>query len=193
MDHLCLAFVNSERHDYLGSERVEDRLEQPSWREQFLITWNLHVQSPLDSAQLASLRILRTWLRDVIEAQVSGRPFSPKDLEIVNRYLGMVSFTRQAISTGSSYQTILLPQQKDWKWVEVEIVSSFMDLISHYDPSRLKRCSNPSCRWIYYDESKNQSRSWCDETCANLIRVRRARARKVVIQSNTPSPPSPLA
>ena len=26
MEHLCLALVNSERHDYLGSGRIEDRM-----------------------------------------------------------------------------------------------------------------------------------------------------------------------
>ena len=187
MEQLFLDFVNSERHDYLGSGRVEDRLEQPTWREKFLATWNLQVQQPFDTVQLTSLHTLRTWLRGLIEAQANACPLSSKDLEVVNTYLGTVSFTRQAISNDSSYQTLLVPQQKDWKWVQEEIVSSFMDLVARADPARIKRCSNPPCRWLYYDESKNQSRSWCDETCANLIRVRRARARQKIAQSDTPS------
>ena len=180
MENLCLAFVNSERHDYLGSGRIEDRLEQSAWREQFLTTWNLQVHPPLDLAQRASLRTLRTWLRGMIEALAAGQPLFPKDLAIVNAYLSTVPFIHQVTRTDSSYQAILVPQHKDWKWVQEEIVSSFMDLITKADPSRIKLCSNPPCRWIYYDESKNHSRSWCDETCANLIRVRRARARQRV-------------
>lgn len=193
MEHLCLDFVNSERHDYLGSGKVEDRLEQPTWRELFLAKWNLQVQPPLDSVQLTSLRALRTWLRGLIESHMHAHPPSPKDVEILNTYLSAVSFTRQVTSIDSSYQTILVPHQKNWTWVQGEIVSSFLELITQADPARLKRCSNPPCRWLYYDESKNQSRSWCDETCANLIRVRRARARHKVAQSSPSSSDSLLS
>ncbi|TMC65135.1 MAG: CGNR zinc finger domain-containing protein [Chloroflexota bacterium] len=38
-------------------------------------------------------------------------------------------------------------------------------------------CENPDCRWVYYDESANQNRRWCEDSCANLMRVRRFRAR----------------
>jgi predicted RNA-binding Zn ribbon-like protein len=37
--------------------------------------------------------------------------------------------------------------------------------------SRLKSC--PSCRWLYLDNSKNQSRQWCDmKVCGNRAKAR---------------------
>jgi predicted RNA-binding Zn ribbon-like protein len=37
--------------------------------------------------------------------------------------------------------------------------------------SRLKTC--PSCRWLYLDNSKNQSRQWCDmKVCGNRAKAR---------------------
>lgn len=40
---------------------------------------------------------------------------------------------------------------------------------------RLKVCSRDSCRWAYYDASRNQVRRWCSmATCGNHIKMQRA-------------------
>jgi predicted RNA-binding Zn ribbon-like protein len=39
--------------------------------------------------------------------------------------------------------------------------------------SRLKACREPSCRWAYYDHSRNRSRSWCSmDLCGNRAKAR---------------------
>lgn len=39
--------------------------------------------------------------------------------------------------------------------------------------SRLKACREPSCRWAYYDNSRNRSRSWCSmNLCGNRVKAR---------------------
>ncbi|GAA3630654.1 CGNR zinc finger domain-containing protein [Kineosporia mesophila] len=44
---------------------------------------------------------------------------------------------------------------------------------------RLKRCQNPDCATVFYDRSKNNSRSWHDvATCGNRANVRAYRARQ---------------
>ncbi|MGH3715275.1 MAG: CGNR zinc finger domain-containing protein, partial [Micromonosporaceae bacterium] len=44
--------------------------------------------------------------------------------------------------------------------------------------ARLKACRNPHCRWAYYDQSRNRSRSWCSmETCGNRAKARAFRER----------------
>jgi predicted RNA-binding Zn ribbon-like protein len=44
---------------------------------------------------------------------------------------------------------------------------------------RLKGCANDTCRWVYYDQSKNRSRRWCDtETCGNVMNARAYRERQ---------------
>jgi predicted RNA-binding Zn ribbon-like protein len=69
-----------------------------------------------------------------------------------------------------------VPLRNDWQWVLGEVATSFAILLTQHDPSRIKQCENPDCRWIYYDESANQTRRWCEDTCANLMRVRKYRA-----------------
>ena len=44
---------------------------------------------------------------------------------------------------------------------------------------RLSRCSNPACRLLFEDGSRNHGRRWCDTAgCGNRDRVRRARRRR---------------
>jgi predicted RNA-binding Zn ribbon-like protein len=45
--------------------------------------------------------------------------------------------------------------------------------------SRLKVCARDSCRWAYYDASRNQVRRWCSMAgCGNHVKMRRAYAAR---------------
>ncbi|WP_231509524.1 CGNR zinc finger domain-containing protein [Streptosporangium roseum] len=45
--------------------------------------------------------------------------------------------------------------------------------------TRLKACREPSCRWAYYDHSRNRRRTWCSmELCGNRAKARASHHRK---------------
>lgn len=45
--------------------------------------------------------------------------------------------------------------------------------------SRLKTCPADTCRWAFYDTSKNRSKTWCDmAVCGNRRKTRAYRARQ---------------
>ncbi|GAA0459063.1 hypothetical protein Ade02nite_12980 [Paractinoplanes deccanensis] len=45
--------------------------------------------------------------------------------------------------------------------------------------TRLKVCDRDTCRWAYYDASRNQKRRWCSMSgCGNYIKMRRAAQRR---------------
>ncbi|MGI8921356.1 MAG: CGNR zinc finger domain-containing protein [Solirubrobacteraceae bacterium] len=45
--------------------------------------------------------------------------------------------------------------------------------------ARLKVCADNSCRWAFYDHSKNRSRTWCNMAdCGNRAKARRYRSRQ---------------
>jgi len=46
--------------------------------------------------------------------------------------------------------------------------------------ARLKICREDSCRWTYYDRSKNSSKCWCGASCGNRNKTRAYRQRRVV-------------
>jgi predicted RNA-binding Zn ribbon-like protein len=44
---------------------------------------------------------------------------------------------------------------------------------------RLKACHAETCRWVYYDRSRNESRRWCSmEICGNRSKARSYRVRR---------------
>jgi predicted RNA-binding Zn ribbon-like protein len=53
---------------------------------------------------------------------------------------------------------------------------------------RLKICSSDSCRYVYYDRSKNGSRRWCSmDVCGNRSKTRAYRVRRAGSASLTGS------
>ena len=44
--------------------------------------------------------------------------------------------------------------------------------------TRLKVCARDSCRWAFFDTSRNRSGRWCSMAgCGNIVKMRRAHAR----------------
>jgi predicted RNA-binding Zn ribbon-like protein len=45
--------------------------------------------------------------------------------------------------------------------------------------ARLKACASETCRWAFYDRSRNRSRNWCSmSVCGNRAKARSYRARQ---------------
>jgi predicted RNA-binding Zn ribbon-like protein len=56
--------------------------------------------------------------------------------------------------------------------------------------TRLKVCDRATCRWAYYDASRNQARRWCSMAgCGNYVKMRRAYAVRTG-RDVSPSDPS---
>ncbi|WP_207652184.1 CGNR zinc finger domain-containing protein [Clostridium oryzae] len=68
--------------------------------------------------------------------------------------------------------------KKDLNYIIAEIAASFANLLIYHDISRLKKCKNPDCNWFFHDETKSRTKIWCDNNCANLMKVRKFRRRK---------------
>jgi predicted RNA-binding Zn ribbon-like protein len=44
---------------------------------------------------------------------------------------------------------------------------------------RLKACRLDDCQWVFYDHSKNRSRTWCSmRVCGNRAKARAYRERR---------------
>jgi predicted RNA-binding Zn ribbon-like protein len=176
MNAACLDLLNSEFRDFRG-RWVRDELQQPQWLEQFLARWGLSVATPSNLTVLAALMALRAQLRRMVEALAHGQ-FSANDLAALNAILLKSPASRCVVWNGQEYCLELVPLKKDWDWIQAEIAASFADLVINHDLQRLKICANANCRWIFYDESKSRTRRYCStDKCANLLKVRRFRAR----------------
>src|SRR5215218_7427827 len=59
---------------------------------------------------------------------------------------------------------------------------------------RLKVCARETCRWTFYDASRNQVRRWCSMAgCGNHIKMQRAYAARKKRQRQPANGPSPNA
>ncbi len=178
MEALCLDILNSDWRDYRGTGQREDRLLKSGWIEGILARWGLGITNPPGPGDIAALQELRTRMLHIVQAILQKQPFSEQQIAALNSYFDAAPSRPQLIRVGEQgYRLRQMPFNNDWNWVLSEVARSFAALLVDHDPTRIKQCENPDCRWIYYDESANQTRRWCDPPCANLMRVRRFRAR----------------
>ena len=175
MDALCLDILHSDWHDYRGDRLDEDRLLKPGWLAQVLARWGLSTESPLDEHAIADMQVLRMLMEHVVQAFIQKREPDEAELTALNTYLEVAPSRLQLVRDHQQYQLQQVPLRNDWSWVLGQVAISFAELLAQHDTARIKQCENPDCRWIYYDESANQTRRWCEDSCANLMRVRKHR------------------
>jgi predicted RNA-binding Zn ribbon-like protein len=52
-------------------------------------------------------------------------------------------------------------------------------LLTSPELAHVRACHEPSCRWLFFDHSKNHSRRWCTmELCGNRAKVRKFRKQR---------------
>ena len=60
-----------------------------------------------------------------------------------------------------------------------KLASAALDLLTSEELNKLSACSNPECRWLFLDGSKNKGRRWYEmKLCGNRIKARRYRGRQ---------------
>lgn len=176
-------FLNSHWHDWRGSGRSEDRLERPEWIKEWLEDHELPLIQPPDSDEMHSLKELRSFLHDMVTRIVNGSSPNQEQLRRVNHIMACGPVIREMISNSDGYDLIHKPVRGDWQQVMSEIAASFAATLADGETSRIRICDNPDCLWIYYDDTRNRSKRFCDDKmCGNLIKVRRFRARKKAAQ-----------
>jgi predicted RNA-binding Zn ribbon-like protein len=178
MEILFVDFLNSEWRDWRGSGAATERLSDPQWVARFLDRWELTAPTP-DGQTLQMLRRFRSLLQRMVNRLDAGEHPAPEDLEQCNDLLRQAPFTRQVIREGDQYHLILRAESTGWDRVVAHVAASFADVLAVGDLRRIKVCQNPNCLWVFYDQSKNRARRWCnDSACGNLDKVRRFRARQ---------------
>jgi predicted RNA-binding Zn ribbon-like protein len=181
-----LDLANSLEWDGFG--KLTDHLRKPDWSGQFLKHWNLAsaVPCPIPMSDVLELRALLRRLAAKIEQQ---HPLNARDLAALNSYLNVPvrmkliqrqNGARSRVSgrAGDGIRAELVPLRNGWPWLLSRIAASFAEMLELHRPDRLKFCLNKGCNWIFYDQTKANTRRWCNgRTCGNRARVQRARRR----------------
>ena len=159
-----------------GYGRPTDHLDDPAWLARILEHWHLSTRVPRP-VPMRKLIALRTLLRRLTAKLHAGKSLDARDLAALNSYLN-VPVRVQVFQRQNGVRSELLPLRAGWPWILSRIAASFAEMLALGRSDRLKYCPNEGCKWIFYDQTKGNTRRWCnDKTCGNRDRVRRARSR----------------
>lgn len=185
-EFLWLRLANSLEWDGFGKQT--DHLQEAGWIVRKLKEWELTLSVPRP-VPVRDLLELRTLLRRLAAKIEQEQTLDAGDLAALNAYLNvpvrMKLIQRQngahrgtCRRGAKAIRSELVPLQKGWPWLLSRFAASFAEMLALDRPERLKFCRNEGCRWIFYDQTKANTRRWCnDRTCGNRARVQRSRQR----------------
>ncbi|MBP2022124.1 putative RNA-binding Zn ribbon-like protein [Clostridium punense] len=174
LDLICFDFINSKW--YKEQDGIEPFTKQ-EWVNKFLITWNLATLPIAEQEDLNELINLRDLLVSIVEHIQERGSISREHIVELNNFMSKTPVYRKI----QVYEKQLVLDYEcsfyNWKHVINRILGSFAELICNHSIDNIKVCENSSCRFVFYDSSKNHSKRWCCDTCRNLIKVRNFRAK----------------
>ncbi|HWI60966.1 MAG TPA: CGNR zinc finger domain-containing protein [Symbiobacteriaceae bacterium] len=177
MDLLWTSFINSHWHDWRGSGKSEDRLDKPDWIARFLTHWQLPVPAETTPADIEALKALRGQLLEIAQAMAKGE--LPSRIDHLNDLLARGPVVRRLEPAADGHRLRLDPHGTGWPQIHAEIAASLAETLTEGESSRVRICDNPDCLWVFYDDTRNRTKRFCDDkACGNLMKVRRFRARK---------------
>ena len=177
--NLGLDLINSEHFDYRGRRLPQDLLEDRAWLSAWVQHWQLPVTPPPDTLALVALRALRALLRRMVVDLAAQQPIPDEQWEELNAFLALMPVYQQVLRVPGGVRLVNRPLQTGWMAVVSQVAVSWTDLVSRTAVGRLKVCANPSCQWVFLDQSHNLSRRWCRQwACGNLMKVRQFRERR---------------
>jgi predicted RNA-binding Zn ribbon-like protein len=115
---------------------------------------------------------LREAIRGVIGAN-SGSAVYPVDLATLNE---AATRSRLRPRFGTDGRARLEPDESGAVGAMGRIVAAVYAAMAEPEWRRLKLCGSATCRWVFFDRSRNQSSRWCRmASCGNRAKARRFR------------------
>jgi predicted RNA-binding Zn ribbon-like protein len=191
--HVVLDFTNTV--DWRGTEREHDWLgdftDLMAWchRTGFLAEPDIEelarraaAHPRQATAAVEQARALREAVAGLLRAVLDGRPPSPENLRSFNGYLGR-AFAQATLQASPDldrpYRLELASGDNPLEDIALRLAKKAADLLTGFNPARLKVCGNPECGWMFLDATRNASRRWCDMAgCGNRAKARRFYRRK---------------
>ena len=127
----------------------------------------------VDGAGALRARALREALRGLALANNGGHAY-PVDLATLNRAAVECGLRPRFAAGGARLE----PAAGGLDGSLGRVVAAVYEAMAAGEWERLKACGRDSCRWAFFDASRNRSRTWCSmATCGNRAKAQRFRAR----------------
>ncbi len=162
--------------------RFENTVELPDGPDQLdsverAANWCLShgLPPPVDQAHLELLRAFRNALRDLLFAN-NGEGDSHSAWEALSPFLARA---RLGLSIDPDRGLELRPVSHEAEGPIASLLATVYESLLKGTWSRLRACRKSTCRFAYYDHTKNASRAWCSmATCGNQAKAQRRRQRE---------------
>jgi predicted RNA-binding Zn ribbon-like protein len=129
---------------------------------------------PVGDTDLKHAVALREAIRSVIGANSGSRVY-PVDIATLNE---AAAASGLRMRFGADGRPRLEPEATGVVAAMGRIVAAMYAAMEDENWARLKLCTSPSCRWAFYDRSKNHSSRWCTmASCGNREKARRFRSQ----------------
>ena len=168
---LVQAFVNT-----VDLQDGPEELTSPDALQDWLVRHKLLADgSTVDAGDLAHARAVREAMRAVVGGN-SGLPVYPVDLATLNE---VAVASRLRVRFGAGGRPRLEPDAGGAVGALGRLVTTLYAAMQSEDWARLKLCGSDTCRWAFYDRSKNHSSRWCKmASCGNRAKARRFRQKR---------------
>ena len=132
------------------------------------------------TAALLDARRVRSALRALAEHGGVSPDARTEAVAEINRVLGRSAGTRRLeISPDGSYARNFVAGGDAFAALMMPVVDDGADSLIAGELGRVRCCSDPRCRRVFLDSTKNGRRRWCDmATCGNRAKAARHRARE---------------
>ena len=167
---LVQAFVNT-----VDLQDGPEQLTDPNTLRDWLVANRLMgADSPVDRDDFTHAIAVREAMRAVIGGN-SGLAVYPVDLATLN---GAAAASGLRMRFGPGGRARLEPEATGAVGALGRLVAMLYAAMQSEDWRRLKLCGADTCRWVFYDRSKNRSSRWCTmASCGNRAKARRFRQK----------------
>jgi predicted RNA-binding Zn ribbon-like protein len=131
------------------------------------------------SAALVDARRVRGALRSLAERGPLSERVRVDGLGEINRVLGRSAGTRRVeLRPDGTFIRTFVPVGDAFAGLVIPVVESAADALILGELPRVRRCADPRCQRVFYDNTKNGRRRWCDmATCGNRAKAARHREK----------------
>lgn len=131
------------------------------------------------AAALVDARRIRGALRLLAERGPGSERTRTDGLAEINRVLGRSAGTRRVeLRADGSFIRTFVPVGDAFAGLVIPIVESAADALILGELSRVRRCADARCQRVFFDNTRNGRRRWCDmATCGNRAKAARHREK----------------
>ncbi|MBC7375185.1 MAG: CGNR zinc finger domain-containing protein [Frankiales bacterium] len=157
---------------------VQAELPDPASLDAFVDQWSWTGSRRRDEAELQSVRELRPRLRELWALDEEGVA------EVVNAVLQQTGALPQVVNHGTAgyHLHATRPEAPLADRMAVEAAMALVDVLRQGELRRLRGCAAPRCDHLLVDLTKNRSRRFCSDSCANRTNVAAFRARRTTVK-----------